>query len=70
YYHADLPPGPICLPETSTITDVLEAEEHNFLYFCAKADLLGYHTFTKSYNDHLKAARLYQAALNKLRIYE
>jgi UPF0755 protein len=70
YYHADLPPGPICLPETSTIKDVLEAEEHNFLYFCAKADLLGYHTFTKSYNDHLKAARLYQAALNKLRIYE
>ncbi|MDC3209233.1 endolytic transglycosylase MltG [Chitinophagales bacterium] len=70
YYYADLPPGPICLPETSTITDVLEAEEHNFLYFCAKADLLGYHTFTKSYNDHLKAARLYQAALNKLRIYE
>ncbi len=70
YYHADLPPGPICLPETSTIKDVLEAEEHNFLYFCAKADLLGYHTFTKSYNDHLKAPRLYQAALNKLRIYE
>lgn len=70
YYYADLPPGPICLPETSTIEDILEAEEHNFLYFCAKSDLLGYHTFTKNYNDHLKAARLYQAALNKLRIYE
>lgn len=70
YYYAGLPPGPICLPETSTIEDVLNAEEHNYIYFCAKADLSGYHTFNTNYNGHLNAARLYQAALNKLRIYE
>lgn len=70
YYYAGLPPGPICLPETSTIDAVLNAEDHNFLYFCANADLSGYHSFTTNYNDHLKAARLYQAALNKLNIYE
>jgi len=70
YYYADLPPGPICLPETSTIDAVLHAEKHSYLYFCAKEDLSGYHTFSTNYNDHLKAARLYQAALNKLHIYE
>lgn len=70
YYYADLPPGPICLPETSTIDAVLNAEEHNYIYFCAKEDLSGYHTFSTNYNDHLKAARLYQSALNKLNIYE
>ncbi|MFT4968565.1 MAG: UPF0755 protein [Chitinophagales bacterium] len=70
YYYAGLPPGPICLPETSTIEDVLNAEDHNYLYFCAKEDLSGYHSFSKNYSDHLKAARLYQAALNKLQIYE
>lgn len=70
YYYTDLPPGPICLPETSTIDAVLNAEEHQYIYFCAKDDLSGYHSFSTNYNDHLQAARLYQAALNKLKIYE
>jgi len=70
YYYAGLPPGPICLPETSTIDAVLNAEKHRYLYFCAKADLSGYHTFNSSYTAHLNAARAYQKALNKLKIYE
>lgn len=70
YYNLGLPPGPICMPETSTIDAVLNAEQHDYLYFCAKEDLSGYHTFNVSYDAHLKAARLYQAALNKLQIYE
>lgn len=70
YFYAGLPPGPICLPETSTIDAVLNAENHNYLYFCAKADLSGYHEFNTNYTAHLNAARLYQAALNKLNIYE
>lgn len=70
YFYEGLPPGPICLPETSTIEAVLNAENHNYFYFCAKADLSGYHEFNSSYSAHLNAARLYQAALNKLNIYE
>ena len=70
YYYAGLTPGPICLPETSTIDAVLNAEEHDYIYFCAKEDLSGYHVFNASYASHLKTARLYQAALNKLKIYE
>ena len=70
YFYAGLPPGPICLPETSTIDAVLNAEEHDYLYFCAKEDLSGYHVFNTTYTAHLQTARLYQAALNKLKIYE
>ena len=70
YFYLGLPPGPICLPETSTIDAVLNAEQHDYLYFCAKEDLSGYHVFNTTYSAHLQTARLYQAALNKLRIYE
>lgn len=70
YFNTGLPPGPICLPETSTIDAVLNAEEHEYLYFCAKEDLSGYHVFNTTYAAHLQTARLYQAALNKLKIYE
>lgn len=70
YYVTGLPPGPICMPETATIDDVLNAEEHSYIYFCAKADLSGYHTFNTNYNGHLQAAREYQNALNELEIYQ
>lgn len=70
YFKLGMPPGPICLPETKTIDAVLNAEVHDYLYFCAREDLSGYHVFNSTYNGHLKTARLYQAALNKLKIYE
>lgn len=70
YYIKGLPPGPICLPETSTIDDVLNAESHNYIYFCAHADLDGKHEFNKTLSAHNAAARKYQAALNKLKIYK
>lgn len=70
YYNLGLPPGPICLPETSTIDAVLNAEDHDYIYFCAKEDFSGYHVFNTTYNAHLQSAKLYQAALNKLKIYE
>lgn len=69
YYINGLPPGPICLPETSTIDAVLNAEDHDFLYFCAHADLDGKHEFNKTLSAHNNAARRYQQALNKLKIY-
>lgn len=69
YYVNGLPAGPICLPETSTINDVLNAETHDYLYFCAHSDLNGKHEFNINYNDHVNAARRYQKALNKLQIF-
>jgi UPF0755 protein len=69
YVYKGLPPGPICMPETSTIDAVLNAEKHDYLYFCARADLSGYHTFSKNYNDHINAAKKYHAALNKIKVF-
>lgn len=69
YKNPGLPPGPINLPEISALEAVLNNENHDYLYFCAKEDFSGYHAFAKNYNEHMNNARRYQAALNKSKIY-
>lgn len=64
YMYAGLPPGPICTPSKKTIDAVLNADSTNYLYFCAKEDFSGYHTFASNYNEHMKNAAAYQKALN------
>lgn len=59
-----LPPGPIRMPEKSTIDAVLDAPQHDFIYMCARPDFSGYHDFTRDYAAHLENAHRYQAALN------
>jgi UPF0755 protein len=68
YKYGGLPPGPICLPSASTIKAVLNYEKHQFIFFCAKEDLSGYHRFARSLEQHNENARKYQAALNGLNI--
>lgn len=64
YVHKGLPPGPICTPSKSTIDALLPIPSTNYLFFVAKEDLSGYHTFTTNYEDHLQAAKKYQAVLD------
>lgn len=66
YKYPGLPPGPICIPSLAAINAVLDAEKHNYFYFCAKEDFSGYHNFAKTLSEHNKNAMRYQKALDKL----
>lgn len=69
YQNAGLPPGPINLPEISALDAVLNYQEHDYFYFCAKEDFSGYHAFATNLRDHLNNARRYSNALNAAGIY-
>lgn len=68
YMYAGLPPGPICMPRKKSIDAVLNAEAHQYLYFCANPDMSGYSIFSKSYEDQMKVASQYQKKLNQMNI--
>ena len=63
YKYTGLPPGAINFPEVSSIDAVLNAEQHDYYFFCAKEDFSGYHNFAKTLAEHNRNARLYQQAL-------
>ena len=68
YKYKGLPPGPIGFPEIHTIDAVLNAEEHHYLYFCAKPDNSGTHNFARTLDQHLAYARQFHRYLNKKKI--
>ena len=65
YKYKGLPPGPICIPSTTSIDAVLNYEHHNYMYFCAKEDFSGYHNFATTNAQHEANARRYHDALRK-----
>jgi len=68
YKYKGLPPGPINVPNISSIDAVLNPQDHNYIYFCAKEDFSGYHNFATNERDHINNARRYQRALNERKI--
>jgi UPF0755 protein len=65
YKYAGLPPGPICLPTKASIDAVLNYTHHNFIYFCAKEDFSGHHSFASTYSQHCLNAKRFQRALDR-----
>ncbi|MCC5945447.1 MAG: endolytic transglycosylase MltG [Bernardetiaceae bacterium] len=65
YKYEGLPPGPIRQPSISGLHAVLNYENHDYIFFCAKDDFSGYHAFAKTNSEHEANARRYHQALNK-----
>ena len=70
YRNAGLPPGPIFMPGLSSINAVLNKEDHDLLYFCARPTEDGPgHAFASTLREHNQNAQRYQQWLNTRGIY-
>lgn len=69
YKFAGLPPGPINVPQKSSIDAVLNPDENDYIFMCAKADFSGYHAFATNLAEHNRNAAAYRRALNERKIY-
>lgn len=65
YLYPGIPPAPICTPSIPSIDAVLNAERHDYMFFCAKIDGSGYHHFSKTQAEHTNYANQYRAMLDK-----
>lgn len=65
YKNKGLPPGPISMPDISSIDAVLNPAVHDYYYMCASVSTMGTHEFAKTLTQHNKNAAKYQLWLNK-----
>ncbi|MBT8233136.1 MAG: endolytic transglycosylase MltG [Saprospiraceae bacterium] len=70
YKYTGLPPGPICMPDISSIDAVINAEDHDYLYFCVSPGTGFEHAFAKTLKQHNRNAQRYRKWLNSQKIYE
>ncbi|MDO8366585.1 MAG: endolytic transglycosylase MltG [Saprospiraceae bacterium] len=68
YVYKGLPPGPISMASIPSIDAVLNAENHKYLYFCAKPDESGTHAFAETFAAHKVNAQRFQAYVRKNRM--
>lgn len=70
YRYNGLPPGPICTPAIHSIDAVLNAPDNNLIFFCAKEDFSGRHSFASNAEQHQRNAAAYRKALSKRKIFK
>lgn len=64
-----LPPGPITMPDISSIDAVLNYEKHNYLFMVANPSNRGYHLFASDLQGHNRNKRAYIQWINSKGIY-
>ena len=64
YIYKGLPPGSIRIPSVQALEAVLDYQQSDYLFFCAKSDLSGRHAFAKTLAEHNRNAQAYFKALN------
>ena len=65
YKYKEIPPGPIWMPDISSIEAVLNYEDHDFYYFVADVQNFGYHKFAKNLAQHNRNKQEYVRWINK-----
>lgn len=65
YKNLGLPPGPISMPDISSINAVLNPENHDYFYMCVDVNDFGKHAFAKTLSQHNRNAAKYQQWISK-----
>jgi UPF0755 protein len=65
YKNLGLPPGPIAMPDISSINAVLNPAKHEYFFMCASITKIGTHEFAKTLSQHNQYAAKYQIWLSK-----
>ncbi len=65
YKYKGLPPGPIAMPDISSIDAVLNHEKHEYYFFVANVENFGYHKFAKTLTQHNRNKKQYVKWINE-----
>lgn len=65
YLYKEIPPGPITMPDISSIDAVLNFGDHDYFYFVADVENFGYHKFAKTLAQHNANKKAYIRWINK-----
>ncbi|WP_375324724.1 endolytic transglycosylase MltG [Flagellimonas sp. GZD32] len=68
YKNRGVPPGPITMPDISSIDAVLNPEKHEYFFFVADVSNFGYHMFAKSLAQHNRNKVQYTRWLNEQKV--
>lgn len=63
YRYAGLPVGPIAMSSPGSIDAVLNSEDHDYLYMCARGDGSGFHNFAETLAGHNRNIAVYVSNL-------
>ncbi len=64
YKNLGVPPGPITMPDISSIDAVLNPEDHDYFYMVANVENFGYHKFAKTLSQHNQNRQEYVRWIN------
>ena len=64
YKNTGVPPGPISMPDITSIDAVLNPEKHDYYYFVANVVDFGYHKFAKTLAQHNRNRQEYVRWIN------
>lgn len=65
YKNPGVPPGPISMPDISSIDAVLNKEDHDYLFMVADVENIGYHKFAKTLSQHNRNRQEYVRWINR-----